>query len=49
MPDWNNSNVAGHTRLEPKMRQIRQYKKGEEVPCFSNNYLHISNNITSRY
>ena len=28
MPDWNNSNVAGHTRLEPKMRQIRQYKKG---------------------
>jgi hypothetical protein len=28
---WNNSIMAGHTRLEPKMRQKRQYKKGEKT------------------
>jgi len=27
--------MAGHTRLEPKMRQIRQYKKGNFF-CFKN-------------
>jgi hypothetical protein len=31
---WNMLKMVGHTRLEPKMRQIRQYKKGERLSHF---------------
>jgi hypothetical protein len=33
----NKTKLVGHTRLEPKMRQIRQYKKGGGK-CLISNY-----------